>query len=78
MGMARRKGEKERAELGWGERGERRPRAEVGWAAWAGLDSDFLSSFPILFLFQIKFKPFEFKCELEFKPHPINKNYAPA
>ena len=36
-GMGQRKGEKERAELGWGERGEGRPRAYVGRSAWAGL-----------------------------------------
>ena len=29
--------------------------------------------FPFLFLKQTKFKPFEFKFELEFKPHSINK-----
>ena len=30
-------------------------------------------SISILFLKQTKFKPFEFKFELEFKPHSINK-----
>ena len=33
--------------------------------------SDFLSSFPILFLFQTKLKSFEFKFGFKFKPHSI-------
>ena len=37
-----------------------------------GLVSGFLSFFPILFLFQTKLKPFEFKFDFEFKPHSIN------
>ena len=77
MGMAQRKGEKERAELGWGERGEGRPRAEVGRAAWAGLlgrlpGFGFFYFFSLFyFLFQTKLNLFEFKFEFEFKPHSI-------
>jgi len=59
-GLSARAGWDWAAVLGFAGRGGKR--------SWAGLVSDFLSSFPILFLFQIKFKLFEFKLEFEFNP----------
>ena len=52
----------------------RRKGPRVGLDYWVGFGFGLgWVLFPFLFLKQTKFKPFEFKFELEFKPHSINK-----